>query len=498
MSLKFRFPTPYTVLMIVIAIAAVATWLLPSGNYDALVYNAADDVFEITSVDGDTTIPASQAALDEMGILIAIEKFKEGKINKPISVPDTYTEVPSEPQGIAEVIFAPIKGMYEVVDIVLFVLIIGGFIGVFNSSGAFDQGIGYLANKLQGRESLLIILVTSLIAVGGTTFGMQEETLAFYPILVPVFLAAGYDLIVPVAVIYIGSCIGIMGGTINPFGTIIASDAAGVNWTIGFYSRLAMLLIGAAASITYIVRYANRVKKDPTKSFLYGLGLKSPFSKVEEGKKVEKLSLATKALLTLFGTTFLVMIYGVSVLGWWFEEMTALFLVAAILMGVLQRVGERDFVKDFISGAEDLLGVSLIIGIARGVTVILNEGQVSDTILFYAANAVDGMSGIVFLPSLMAVFFIMALFISSSSGMAVVTMPIMSSLAQVIGVPQEEIVNAYLFGFGLMNFITPTGLILPSLAMVNVNYNTWLKFMWPLMSILAVIAIAILWVGLWV
>ncbi|MTI19974.1 YfcC family protein [Fulvivirga sp. RKSG066] len=496
MRLKFSFPTPYTVLMLVIVIAAITTWLLPAGNYSTLSYDADSEKFKIESTDGTREIEASQEALDEMGILISMEKFESGKIKKPISIPGTYQKTEPQPQGPADIIFAPIKGMYDVIDIVLFVLIIGGFIGVFNSSGAFDQGIGYLANKLQGRESILIVLITSMIALGGTTFGMQEETLAFYPILVPVFLAAGYDLMVPVAVVFIGSCVGIMGGTINPFGTIIASDAAGVNWTIGFASRLAMLILGATAAIIYIVRYAKKVKKDPTKSLLHGLKIKSPFKVIDREENVEKLSLKTKTLLSLFALTFAVMIYGVAFLGWWFQEMTALFLVAAIIIGVLQRIGERNFVADFMEGAKDLLGVSLIIGIARGVTVILNEGKVSDTILFYAANMVEGMSGFVFLPALMFVFFFLALFISSSSGMAVVTMPIMSSLAQVIGVPQEEIVNAYLFGFGLMNIITPTGLLLPSLAMVNIDYNTWLKFAWPLMIILAIIGISILWMGL--
>ena len=176
-------------------------------------------------------------------------------------------------------------------------------------------------------------LVTTLVAVGGTTFGMQEETIAFYPILVPIFVAAGYDLIVPVAAVYGGSCVGLMGAVINPFSTIMASDAAGVNWTVGIYSRLAMLILGLVIIILFIIRYAERVKKDPTKSILYGKDIKNPFA----GKKVEvsseSLSWRTRMLLILFGLTFVVMIYGVSSLGWWFEKMTALFLVAAVLLG---------------------------------------------------------------------------------------------------------------------------------------------------------------------
>jgi uncharacterized ion transporter superfamily protein YfcC len=477
-------------------LSAMATWFLPAGNYDTLSYNSSTNEFVINSKSQQQTILATQEVLNDKNILISLDKFKEGKIKKAISIPGTYKTVEAKPQGVLEIIYAPIKGIYEAIDVILFVLIIGGFIGVFNSSGAFNDGVGFLANKLKGRESILIIIVTSLIAVGGTTFGLAEETLAFYPILVPVFLAAGYDLIVPVAVIYIGSSIGTMASTVNPFSTIIASDAAGVNWTIGIYSRFAMLLLGLIVCIWYIMRYAKKVKNDPTKSLLYGSKLENPFTKVVDSENTTKLKLITKVLLTLFALTFAVMIYGVSVLGWWFQEMTALFLIAAILIAVLQKVGEQNFIKEFINGAKDLLGVSFIIGIARGVTFVLNEGQISDTILFYATNLVEGMPPGVFLPILMMVFFVLTLFISSSSGMAVVTMPIMSSLAPVVGVPPEEIVNTYLFGMGLMSFITPTGLILPSLAMVNVNYNTWLKFIWPLLVLLALLSFLVLWSGL--
>jgi uncharacterized ion transporter superfamily protein YfcC len=496
MTRSLRFPTPFTVIFIVILLSALATWLIPSGSYNTLVYDQEQNSFLITSATGTESLPADRAVLNKLGIAIELEKFTEGKIKKPISVPGTYKEVEAAPAGLADIIFAPIKGMYEAIDIILFVLIIGGFMGVFNRSGAFDEGIGYLANTLRGRESLLIILVTSLIAIGGTTFGLAEETLAFYPLLVPVFLAAGYDLLIPVAVIFIGSSIGTMGSTINPFATIVASDAAGINWTTGFYSRLAMLAAGTIISILYILRYARKIKADPSLSMVYNPGKESPSTAATDHTQHQTVGTVNKFLLVLFALTFAVMIWGVSFQGWWFEEMTALFLLAAIIIGILQRIGEHNFIEAFLAGARDLLGVSLIIGIARGVTFVLNKGQISDTLLFYAANMVEGMSGFLFLPALMFIFFVLTLFISSSSGLAVVTMPIMSSLSSLVGVPTEEIVNAYLFGFGLMTFITPTGLILPSLAMVNVKYNVWLKFIWPLLAILAVVGICIMWAGL--
>jgi uncharacterized ion transporter superfamily protein YfcC len=495
--MKFKFPSPYTVLMLVIVLAAIATWLLPAGTYNTINYNADREVFELVTPDGTKEMEASQQTLDELNININLDKFTSGTLTRPLSVPDTYQTIESSPQGFIDVFMAPILGMYDVIDIILLVLMIGGFIGVFNHSGALDEGVAYLAGKLKGREVILIIVVTTLMAIGGTTYGLAEETLAFYPILVPVFLAAGYDRMVPLAVIVIGAHIGGMASTTNPFSTIIASDTAGIDWTIGLSSRLGMLLIGVVACIYYINRYAKRVKADPNYSLLKGSSQgENPFSAVHIDRSVSKLPLKTTFLLILFGGTFLVMIFGVALQGWWLEEMTVLFLISSILMGFLQGINERKFVSEFTRGAKDLLGVCFIIGIARGVTVIMNEGNISDTILFHAVQLVEGTSGFVFLPALMSVFFVLAFFISSSSGLAVVTMPIMSSLSQMIGVPVEEIINSYQFGMGLMFFISPTSILLPSLAMVNVDYDTWIKFIWPLMLILAGIAIVILWLGL--
>ncbi|MBO3697600.1 YfcC family protein [Roseivirga sp. E12] len=491
---RIKFPSPFTVLYIIIILSALATWLLPAGSFDTLAYDNDKKIFLVNG-SNEVELPANQEVLDSLGLNMELSKFEEGKIRRPISIPNTYNEQDSAPQGLREILYAPIKGIYQSIDIILFVLIIGGFIGVFQHSGALDKGVGLLAKRMEGREKWLIISLILLIAIGGTTFGMQEETIAFYPILVPIFLAAGYDLIVPVAAVYGGSCIGLMGALINPFGTIIASDAAGVSWTEGIESRIAMLVLGSIVLIWYIVRYAERVKLNPETSILYGLGVKNPFEGKQKSVEAGSMTTGTWVLLALFAMTFLVMIYGVSTLGWWFEEMTALFLLAAIILGVVQRTTESDFVAAFVSGAKDLLGVSLIIGVARGITIVLNEGLISGTLLNEASSLVSGTSPLIFLPVLMIVFFVLAFFISSSSGLALVSMPIMGALGVVVGVPTEEIVNAYLFGFGLMQFITPSGLILPSLAMVNVPYNIWLKFVFKLLIPLAVLGAVILIVG---
>ena len=482
---KLKFPTPYTVLMLVIILAASLTFLLPSGAYSTLQYNKMDDTFVVRASDSTYVLPATEGHLKELGINIQLSKFKEGKIRKPISIPNTYVETQSHYQGVKSVLFAPIKGIYETIDIVLFVLVLGGFIGVFNNSGALSMGVGYLAHKLKGREGILIILITILMSLGGTSFGLCEETFAFYPILVPIFLAAGYDLMVPLAVIYIGSNAGTLASTVNPFAVIIASDAAGVDWTSGLSIRLTALVLCVAISIIYIIRYAEKVRKHPEKSIVYGVAIPEIYV-CNSSRPTTSLKLSTKIELLVFALSFVVMIIGVSQWEWGFMEMTALFLVAAIAIAFLQRCGEQQFINEFMAGARDLLSVAFIIGIARGVSFILNDGQISGTILHYATDLVQGMSPMVFLPMLMLIFGLLSLFISSSSGMAVLTMPIIGSLASVVGVEGHSVVNAYLFGMGIMAFITPTGLILPSLTMVNINYKQWLRFCMPLVLIFVV------------
>jgi uncharacterized ion transporter superfamily protein YfcC len=200
-------------------------------------------------------------------------------------------------------------------------------------------------------------------------------------------------------------------------------------------------------------------------------------------------------LAVIFVLTFTMMVIGVSLLHWWLLEMTTLFLGSAILVGFILWAGEKKFINAFLRGAEELLGVAIIIGIARGVTIVLNNGQVSDTLLYHASVLVEGMPGVAFVIALFFVFLVLTVFISSSSGMAVLTMPILGPLARVVNVPVDSVVNAYLMGFGVMTFITPTGLILPSLVMVDVSFGTWLRFILPLLILLSVFSILFLSTG---
>ena len=490
--------SPLSILMIVIVLAAVATWLIPSGRYDRLSYNEGSS-FTYNTSDGDIALPFTQQTLDSLKINIPLKSFQSGAIKKPVSVPGSYKKIPSSRQGFIQVLQAPIKGIYDSIDIILFILVIGGFMQVFNESGAMVKGVSALSVNMKGREAWLIIILTFLFSLGGASYGMAEEGFVFYPILIPIFLAAGYDLLVPVAVIFGGTQLGTLASFTNPFATIIASNAAGVSWADGLNERLIMFVLTTAIYIWYVVRYAQKVKKDPSKSLLYGFTDAGAFTipANEEAAANGKLDTRNRLLLLLFFASFAIMIYGVVKLEWWLPEMSTLFLGVAILFAVILRLKEALFIEQFIKGAEGLLSVAFIIGVARGVSIVLNDGNISDSIIYNAASLTGSMPPTLFIVMMLLMFMLFTLFIASSSGMAVLTMPIMGSLAIMVNVPGREIVNAYLFGMGIMGFITPTGLILPALAISHVNIKAWWKFIYPLIIILFIVCAACLVIGIY-
>lgn len=489
---NLKFPSAQTILFIIAGLVTLLTWFVPAGKYDTLSYDASDDKFTRLTLNKEITLTASQATLNDLNIKIPIGKFTSGDIYKPINIPGTYKKLEAKPQGFFDFVKSPIKGIIEAADIIFLVLIIGGLIGILNKSGAFDAAIAQLASLLRGRESLLIVFVTSLVALGGTTFGFAEETIAFFPILIPVFLAAKYDAIVGVASIFLGSAIGTMCSTINPFSTIIASDAAGINWTTGLYGRVFMLLLCLAITILYIMRYAKRVKNDPTKSLIYDQReeIAQLFS-MKDSSHID-FNWRLKLALAVFTCSFILMIIGVSMLDWWFVEMTTVFLIGSIIIGFIIKISETEFIETFVKGAGDLLGVALIIGIARGVTVLMSDGLISDTLLYYASDITTGMNKGIFAGVMTMIYSGLSFFIPSSSGMAVLTMPIMAPLADTVRIGREIVVNTYQYGLGLFYLINPTGLILASLAVAKINFSKWLKFVFPLFFILLLVTLIVL------
>jgi uncharacterized ion transporter superfamily protein YfcC len=457
-----RFPSAFTILFGLIILVAVLTWIIPAGQYQRV---------------------ASEA------------------LGKDVPVAGSYAPTDADPQGVFDVILAPVAGFYDpvaytanAIDVSLFVLIIGGFIGVVTATGAIDAGIARAMVRLKGRETWMIPFLMALFALGGTTYGMAEETLAFYVLLIPVMIAAKFDALTAVAVILLGAGVGVLGSTINAFSTVIASDAAGVTFADGLVLRLIILGLCWVVTVGFVMRYAVRVRADPTKSLVHDkkAANEAHFLK-ETPAEAAAFTGLHKIVLILFALTFAVMIWGVSIGGWWMAEMSGLFLAAAILIGVIARLGEGKLVESFVNGARDLLGVALIIGLARGIVVIMDAGHITDTILHAAEVSVAGLPRTAFI---LVVYWIevgLSFFVPSTSGLAVLSMPILAPVADFAGVKRELVVTAFATASGMVNLITPTSaVVMGGLAIGRVPYERWLRFVWPLLVVLTLIIMAAL------
>ena len=397
--------------------------------------------------------------------------------------------------------------LFGAIDIALFILVIGGFLGVTMKTGAIEVGIGSLVQRMQGKERLMIPVLMTVFALGGTTFGMAEESLAFYALVITVMIAAGYDALTGAAIVLLGCGIGVLGSTVNPFATGIASGIAGISISDGIIGRLVILIVGLAIGILFVLRYADRVKKDPSKSVVYHLKAENEarFRAVAEDGAVT-LTGKQKTILAVFGLAFVVMIYGVipwEDLGipfptwwWWFPEMTASFLLFAIIIGLIGRMGEAALTTSFVDGARDLLGVALIIGIARGITVIMNNGQITDTILHWIEKALGDTGDVTFLILMFLLFLPLSFVIPSTSGLATLSMPIMAPLAGFIGVSTALVVTAYQSASGVMNLVVPTSaVVMGGLAIARVPYGTYLRWVWPLLALLSALSVIVLAIG---
>jgi uncharacterized ion transporter superfamily protein YfcC len=479
---RFTLPSAYTILFALIVLAAIATWIIPAGTYD----------------------------LNDAG--------------EPI--PGTYHEVEAKPSRIVvDSLTAPINGLYGIedakgninyynsgtlfgaIDIALFIIVIGGFLGITMKTGAIQAGIGTLVQRMEGRERLLIPALMIVFALGGTTYGMAEESLAFYALVITVLIAAGYDALTGAAVVLLGCGIGTLGSTINPFATGIASGIAGIPISEGLIGRIVILIAGLAIGIAFVMRYAERVKHDPSKSVVFDLKAENDAHFRAESESGDITLTGThKVVLVLFALAFGVMIYGVipwEDLGipiptwwWWFPEMTASFLLFSIIIGLVGRMGEGELTTTFVDGARDLLGVALIIGIARGITVIMNNGQITDTVLHWVERALGDVGEAVFAIVMFALFLPLSFLIPSSSGLATVAMPITSPLAGFVGVSEALVVTAYQSASGIMNLFIPTSaVVMGGLAIARVPYGSYLRWVWPLLALLCGLVVIVLGVS---
>ncbi len=490
---RFNFPTALTVLGLILALVWVATFFVPSG-----VYETGDSGGPVPGSyerldscgDGEPDIAAGGGCVDK-GFTTMLAKF--------------WTAIPNGLFGI-ENPDTGFVGSFETGDlfgaaqIFLFVLATGAFITITMKTGAIDAGLGRLALRFEKSPTMLVVVIMIVFGIGGTTYGMWEETLGYFPLIVPLAVALGYDRVTGAAIILLGAGSGVIASTVNPFATGVASDAAGVSISDGLALRAIMWVVFMAAGIGYVLWYGNRVRKDASKSVL-GPG---DWADADEVAEVPDLTGTRKAILGVFGLAFLLMIYGfipwddvwlnlsdseyplptlADLLGdFFFAEAAMLFIVAAIIVGVIARMPEAEIVNTIVGGAADFLPAGLVIVAARAITVIMKSTFITDTVLNVMENAVTDSSAIGFGLLAWVANIPIAFLVPSSSGHAGLVMPILGPVSGFAEVDPSTTVTAYQSASGWVNLITPTSaVVLSGLTLAKVGYNQYLRFVWPFM-----------------
>ena len=410
-----------------------------------------------------------------------------------------------EVQGakVSDLVMAPINGLNEAIDIALFVLLIGGFLGVTAKTGALDAGIGSVVEKLQGKELTLIPVLMVIFSLGGTSFGMAEETIAFAALVTTTMIVAGFDPLVSVATLILGAGCGVLGSTVNPFlvsTSIGALNGVGieVNQVVVIGTGVALWFSSLAISTYFVMSYAKKVKANRENTIL------SPeeFKAAEDaflGNKEEVVEFTgkRKVVLSLFAMTFIIMVlavipwgdFGVTIFdntdfltgsslgGWWFSELSMWFVIMAVIIGIVYGMKEGEIIGSFMEGAADMVGVALVIGVSKGISVMMSTTGLDQYVLNSASSLLNGMSPIVFTIVAFIIYMVLSFFIPSTSGLAGLSMPIFGPLAVSLGFSSEVIISIFSAGSGIVNLVTPTsGVIMGALAIAKVDYATWVKF----------------------
>lgn len=485
----FKMPNSFTILFIITAVIALLTWIIPAGAYDT---NEAGEVLS-----------------------------------------GTYHAIASNPQGLWDVLAAPFNGMLGkegtdgAIQISLFILTIGGFLAVVQKTGAIDAGIASLIRKFRNNISALIWILMFVFALGGSTYGMAEETIPFFILLIPIMVSVGMDSIVAVSVVLLGSGVGVLASTVNPFATGIASAMAGISMAEGMWQRLVFFVVMYLIAAIFTSRYAKKVQADERNSVIYDR-LEADRKKFKVDENIPDVTPKQKTILVLFFITFILMIIGLipwtklsenltifqniheavsnipilrGIIGqgylpfgdWYFLEITTLFFAMSIVVAMIWGMSEEEYVQTFIDGTKDLMSVALICAIARGIQVVMNDGHMTATVLHWGEQWLSGLSKGVFI-TLTYIFYIpMSFLIPSTSGLAAATMGIMAPLGQFAGVAQHLVITAYQAASGIVNLITPTsGVVMGGLAVAGLSISTWWKYMGKILAVIFVASIILL------
>lgn len=440
---KFKIPIPHTyvLLLIVMLAAAVATWLIPAGEFDRVTH--------------------------------------EGR---QVIDPTSFHSVPSNSANFFSLATAFPKALIEVADIVFYIFIIGGAFGVLNKTGTINAGINRLVRRLGKREWLIVPGLTVLFSLGGATIGIAEETLVFLPTLYLLTRKLGYDSLVAGGVALIGASAGFSSAFMNPFTVGVAQGIVGLPLFSGFEFRFILWLIFTTVTVIYLSRYAAKIKADPSASLMYKIDLQH--EPVDASVNDVEFTKHHLAVLLLCFAAMGGMVVGAMHFHWGILELSSLFFVLAIVAGPLGGLSANDTARSFIAGTSDMAFAALVVGLARASLVILRDASVIDTITQSMADALSIWPASM---SAMGIYFMQAalnLIIPSGGGQAAVSLPILAPVGELLGITRQTNVLAFQLGDGLTNILTPTqGYFMAAIGILNIPWSVWVRWFLPLLGI---------------
>lgn len=459
---QFKVPHVYAIIFALMVIFAVLTWIVPSGSYLRQEVNGRE-----VTVAG-TYEQSEKTYIDE----------------------ETGDEVDLR-QGVFDVLQAPTRGIQEAIEVVAFILIVGGSFQVITKTGAITSGMGRVVRRFKNKDILIIPIAMVLFALGGTSFGMAEETLPFFAIFMPIMMAMGFDSMTAFMVVFVGARTGYIASTINPFNVLIAQGILGIQGNPQLWLRMIAWVVLTAVAITWVVLYARRVKKNPESSITFedDIAKKVEFAADESALDAEFTG-RQKGVLAVFIAGMCLIIWGLVTQGWYMNEISAVFLAMGLLAGVIAGFSQDVIAQEFVAGIADFAFSAIVVGLARGILVIASDGMIIDTILNALATGLGGIPAVLFTTLLYAVENLLAILVPSSSGLAALTAPIFGPLTELMGLNPEAAVWALSMGSATMSLICPTSAILVAgLGVCKIKLGQWWKTVWKFFLVVSLINI---------
>lgn len=447
---KFAMPNTLVIMAVVIALVAVATYLIPGGAYDRV--------------------------LNDQG--------------REVVVSGTYKAIASQPQSLFDVLQSPIEGIVQGGEIIAFLFIVGGAFSIVSRTKAIDLGILKIVNVFKGKEILVLPILMFMFSIGGATFGMSEEAIAFVAVLMPLVLALGYDSIVAVAITYLACNLGFSAAMLNPFTVGIAQSIAEIPLFSGLAYRTILWVITTAVGVIFLMIYARKIKKNPEFSPMYKLDEEKRKKLSQTQSEEIKFTVSHKIIIASIGVCLAVIIWGVLKAGFWIPEIAAVFLITGIFAGIVGGLKADEMAEAFIAGAKDMIGAAMVIGFARAIVIIAENAQIIDTILYGLSSFIGKLPSLLAACVMLPVQMFINFFVISGSGQAALTMPILAPLGDLLEISRQTTVLIFQLGDGFSNAIFPTsGVLMACLGMAGIPYSKWVKWIMPLQIILFALGI---------